>query len=79
MIEEFIKNNILKIIVKPNSPKNVIKGFDEYKGAVKVDIAAPAEKDKANKEVIRFFSKLTKKKVIIKSGLRSKEKILCFI
>lgn len=79
MIENFIKNNTLKIIVKPNSLKNSIKGFDKYKGAIKVDIAAPPVKDKANKEVIKFFSRLTKKKVIIKSGLISKEKVLSFI
>ncbi len=71
-----IKNNLLKIIVKPNSSKNEILGFDENKQALKVAICEPADKDKANKEVIRFFSKLLKKKVRIKSGLRSHEKIL---
>ncbi len=77
-IRQHIKNNILKIIVKPNSLKNNITGFDKNKQALKVEIAAPPEKDKANKELIKFFSKLLKKKVKIISGSRSREKKLSF-
>jgi len=75
-IEKYIKNNSLKIIVKPNAKKNEILGYDESRKAVKVAIAAQAEKNKANLEVIKFFSKLLKKPVQIKSGLTSKEKLL---
>ncbi|MBI4453623.1 YggU family protein [Candidatus Woesearchaeota archaeon] len=75
-INNYIKNNHLKIIVRPNSNKNEIIEFNEDKRALKVNIAAPADKNKANKEVIKFFSKLLKKKVEIKSGLTSKEKLL---
>lgn len=78
-MHKHVKNNKLKILVKPNTKKSEVLGYDSNKKAVKVAIAAPADKDKANKEVIRFFSKLLKKKVIIKSGLRSKEKTLSFI
>ena len=75
-IENHIKNNRLKIIVKPNCGENQIMGFDSAKDAVKVAICAPAEDNKANIEVVKFFSKLLKKKVRIRSGLRSKEKLL---
>jgi len=75
-IEKYIKNNSLKIIVKPNAKKNEILGYDDSKKAVKVAIAAHAEKNKANVEVIKFFSKLLKKPIKIKSGLTSKEKLL---
>jgi len=75
-IKEYIKNNSLKILVKPNSKKNELLGYDESRKAVKVAIAAQAEKGKANIEVIKFFSKLLKKQVLIKSGLTSKEKVL---
>jgi uncharacterized protein (TIGR00251 family) len=75
-IENYIKNNSLKILVKPNSKKNEILGYDSARKAVKVAIAAQAEKGKANIEVVKFFSKLLKKKVQIKSGLTSKEKLL---
>jgi uncharacterized protein (TIGR00251 family) len=75
-IEDYIQNNSLKIIVKPNANKSEILGYDESRQAVKVAIKAPAEKGKANKEVIKFFSKLLKRKIEIKSGLKSREKII---
>jgi len=75
-LENYISNSTLKIIVRPNAHSNEITGFDEEKKAVRVNIKAPADKNKANIEVIKFFSKLLKKKVRIKTGLKSKEKIL---
>ncbi len=78
-IEQYLKNNCLKIIVKPNSSSNEILGFDSEKQALKISIAAPADKNKANLELIKFLSKLLKKKVRIKTGLKSKEKIVCII
>jgi len=42
----------------------------------RVDVAAPPEDNKANREIIKFFSKLTKKKVTILTGLTSKKKVL---
>ena len=76
--ENYIKNNSLRIIVKPNANKSEILGYDESRQAVKVAIAAQPEKGKANKEVIKFFSKLLKRKIEIKSGLKSREKVLVF-
>ena len=73
-VEKFITKNQLRILVKPNSSTNNIIGAEN--GILKVEIAAPPDKNKANKEVIKFFSKLLKKKVRIKSGLTSKEKVL---
>ncbi len=75
-VMKYVSNNHLKILVKPNSNKSEITGYDENKKALRVNIAAPADKNKANIEVIKFFSKLLKKQVRIKSGLTSKEKLL---
>ena len=47
-------------------------------GAWKARIAAPADKDKANKELIRYLSKILKKRVRIKSGLRSRKKRIVY-
>ena len=71
-----INETVFKILVRPNSPKNRISGIDEQRNAFRVEIAAPPDKDKANKEVIKFFSKLLKKKVRIVKGMRSREKLL---
>ncbi len=71
-------NNKIKIIAKPNSPKTEIIGFDKEREAYRVNVKAPADKNKANKEIIRFFSKLKKKKVRIVVGSKSRKKILSF-
>ncbi|MBW2992677.1 DUF167 domain-containing protein [Candidatus Woesearchaeota archaeon] len=77
-IISYIKNNSLKIIVKPNSKKNDILNYDKNKQALKVSIKAPPENNKANIEIIKFFNKLTKKHTKIIKGLTSKEKLLKF-
>ena len=78
-IQNKIKNNRVKIIVKPNSSKTEIIKWDSERDALRVSVGAAPEKDKANKEVVKFFSKLMKKKVEIASGGGSREKVLRFI
>ncbi len=75
-IDSYIKNNTLKIIVKPNSPKTEIIKWDNEKQALRIAVKAPPEKGKANTAIIKFFSKLLKKKVLIVSGKANKEKLL---
>jgi len=71
-----IKENPFKIIVKTGSNKNEVIGYDENRQAYKVAISALPENNKANIEIIKFFSKLLKKRVYIIKGIRNKEKIL---
>ena len=73
-----VTNQKVKILVKTNSPKTEIVGWDNEKKALRVNVHAEPEKGKANREIIKFFSKLTKKKVKIASGLTSKQKLLRF-
>ncbi len=75
-VTKYISNNRLKILVKPNSPKTEILGWDDSRSALRVTIHAKPEDNEANTEVVKFFSKLLKKKVSIKSGMRSREKLL---
>lgn len=75
-LADYVVNDKLNVVVKPNSKKTVIIGYDESKKAVKIAIAAPAEDNKANIELIKFVSKLLKRKVKIKTGLTSREKLL---
>lgn len=67
------------IIVKTNSPKTLLRRFDEDKKAYIVEVKAQPEKGKANIEIIKFFSRLLKKKVRIISGLASKRKTITAI
>jgi uncharacterized protein (TIGR00251 family) len=71
-----ISQTTFKIIVKPNSPKSKILSYDPEKKAYRVAIKAKPEDNKANIEVIRFFSKLLKKQVNIIKGSKHKEKII---
>ena len=71
-----IKENPFKIIVKPNSNKNEVMGYDGERGAYRVNIKAKPEDNKANIEVIKFFSRLLKRRVKIIKGLKGKEKLL---
>ena len=66
----------LKILVKPNAKKTDILGWDEDKKILRVAVSAPAEDNKANIAIIKFFSKKLGKRVRIVSGLKSKQKVL---
>ena len=71
-----IREDRFKVIIKPNSRKNEIIGFDESKKAYLINIKEKAEDNKANRELVRFLSKFLGKKARIKSGLKSREKII---
>ena len=78
-INSRINSGHLKILARPNSSKTMIVGWDELRSALRVNVHAKPEDNEANIEIVKFFSKLLKKKVVIKSGLRSREKILHII
>ena len=71
-----IQGKRFKIIVRPNSIENNIQGFDKDRNAYRISIKAKPEDNKANIEVIRFLSKLLKKKVKIIAGIKSREKLI---
>ena len=66
--------NTIFVRVKPNALKTEV--LEKNENVWIIAIAAPADKDKANKELVRFLSKTLKKKVRIKSGMRSRDKTL---
>ena len=76
---EYIKNNRLKVKVRANSYENKILDYDKERDMLNVSIKAPAVKNKANLELIKFLSKLTKKRVNIVSVLTSKTKVIEFV
>ncbi|MBN2458516.1 DUF167 domain-containing protein [Candidatus Woesearchaeota archaeon] len=78
MISGYIQNNRLRVIVKPNSKETLVIGFDKEKDALRIAVKAPADKNKANKELLRFLSKESGMRAGIRSGLSSKEKSVEF-
>ncbi len=71
-----ITGPIFKITVKPNAKENSILGFDSSRNAYTVSIKARPEDNKANTGIVKFPSKILKKRVSIISGLRSREKLI---
>ena len=72
----FPSSGRVEILVKPNAKRDELLGFDDARKAWRVAVSAPAEDNKANIAVVKFFSKLTGKKVRIAVGLTSKQKVL---
>ena len=73
---EYFNNSKLKVIVKPNSKKTEILGFDKEKKALRIALKEPAVDNKANTALIKFISKEIKERVVIKTGLNSKNKLI---
>lgn len=73
---DFPKSGKIKILVKTGAKETKINGFDDEREVWRVDVAARPLENEANVEIVKFFSRLTKKRVRIFSGLTSKEKIL---
>ncbi|HLD87352.1 MAG TPA: DUF167 domain-containing protein [Candidatus Nanoarchaeia archaeon] len=71
-----IKEDVFRVIVKPNARKSAILGFDEARKAYKIAVSEPAEDNKANKELIRFLSRELGRAVSISSGFSSKIKTI---
>jgi len=67
---------IFNMIIKPDSSKNGIVKFDENKEAYIIKIKEKAVDNKANRELVKFLSKVLKKRVKIPSGLKSRKKII---
>lgn len=69
----FKETKALKIKVIPHSSQAKLV---EENGSLKLYLKSPPEKDKANRELIKFFKKELNLKVSIKSGAKSREKVL---
>lgn len=65
---------VLFVKVRPNAPKTRIAAEEGDK--LTIEIAAPAEQNKANIELIKFLSRHFKTKVEILRGLTSKNKVV---
>lgn len=65
----------LDIIVKSGSKENNI---DFKNGVCRVTIKESAKNNKANIEIIKYFSKLLGKRVRIIKGLKNKRKVIDF-
>ncbi|MDO9056509.1 MAG: YggU family protein [Methanobacteriales archaeon HGW-Methanobacteriales-1] len=75
-IKEIEGGILLDIEVSPNASKFEISGYNSWRERLEIRIKAIPQKGKANKEIIKEMSKLTKMDVEIISGLKSHQKTL---
>ena len=64
------------IEVSPNSGKFQITGYNTWRHTIEVKIKSPPTKGKANKEIMKEFSKLTEHPAEIVSGHKSRQKTI---
>lgn len=76
VLKETKDGTIIQVIVRPNSKENKIEGVDNWKNRIRISIKAPPVKGEANKELIKFLSKILGAKVEIIRGETSREKDL---
>lgn len=50
-------SEVIKLLVRPNSAKTIVDGL--YQDRIKIRIASPPDKGRANRELIEFISKKT--------------------
>ena len=72
-IDDFIVGGLIKVKVISNSSCTKLV---EDNGSLKVYLKSIPEKNKANDELIKYFKKKFGVKVMIKSGVRSRLKVL---
>ncbi|MFW6230514.1 MAG: DUF167 domain-containing protein [Nanoarchaeota archaeon] len=66
--------SLFSVKVRPSAQKTGFRSYDGEKGFFMIDIAAPPEDNKANKELVKFLAKLTKRSVSLVSGSSSRLK-----
>lgn len=74
---KLMRTNIVRIYVRPNSSETKIEGL--YNKNIKIKLASPPEKGKANKELIELLSRtigISKSKIKITSGITSNYKTI---
>lgn len=64
----------VRVWVVPGASRTSLEGYDIWKKSLKFKTKEPAEKDAANRSLLGFFSSLFRKKTILRSGARSKQK-----
>ena len=67
----------IAVRVQPNAARSEVLGFKS--GCLRVKIAAPPVKGKANQELLRFLSgilKVSKSNITIRKGMTSKTKVI---
>ncbi|MGB9936884.1 MAG: DUF167 family protein [Methanobacterium sp.] len=75
-VKEVDDGILVDIEVSTKSNKFEISGYNEWRERIEIRIKSPPLKGKANKEIIQYFSKLTKKHIELITGHKNQLKTL---
>ena len=76
--EEIAGKKAITVNARSNARKTAIISYDPGRDEYRIDVAAPAEGNRANLEIIKHLGRMTGKRPRIKSGLASKRKNISF-
>ncbi len=74
--KEHPEGTLVRVKVNPGAPRTEIKGVDEWRGALEVNVSKPPRGGRANRELIRFLKELTEADIELISGETSREKTI---
>jgi uncharacterized protein len=75
-MREHVRDGLLRVVVKPNSHKTEVLGWDPVRNALVVRLRSRPQDGKANAELVKLVSKELGARAAIKSGSSSREKVL---
>jgi uncharacterized protein (TIGR00251 family) len=70
------KSTLVDIAVTSGARSTGLKGFDQWRGRILLEVKERPVKNRANREIIDFFSKLFNTDVKIVSGAKSSQKTI---
>ncbi|WP_456483396.1 DUF167 family protein [Methanopyrus kandleri] len=75
-VKEHREGTLIRVRVNPDADTTDLKGIDEWRGVLEVDVAAPPVKGKANRELLEFLGRKLNTTCELVSGEKSREKLV---
>ncbi|WP_456482480.1 DUF167 family protein [Methanopyrus sp.] len=75
-VKEHPEGTLIRVRVNPDADATDLKGVDEWRGVLEIDVAAPPVKGKANRELLEFLEKKLDTTCELVSGKKSREKLV---
>lgn len=69
-------STLIDIFVTSGAKTTGVKGFDQWRGRILLDVKERPVQNRANKEIVSFFSKLLNADARIATGAKKREKTL---
>ncbi|WP_456436397.1 DUF167 family protein [Methanopyrus sp.] len=75
-VKEHREGTLIRVRVNPDADTTDLKGVDDWRGAIEIDVAAPPVKNRANRELLEFLGRKLNTTCELVSGEKSREKLV---